>query len=252
MALKAFARRELVKSNSSNDLTAGALSSLTESHSLTVKTPLFPPAVLSLPFEYALSKLPHPTEQSMIRVDGEDTTEPVMKLHLMLKAMTPPFCWGGGDSDSSSENMAMRTPITTKGPLMISSPVGQPSLPKVGTGTAASVTDAAWAVGNFASDYILPVIGDGKSQSAPLCILGMQLSGLLLSVSASIDASASVSQRKEKLRLCLSNCLILKVSHCVGIVFIASFFLELFSSVWYVCSCLIYFLYLQTIYCRLH
>ena len=131
------------------------------------------------------------------------------------------------DSDSSSENTAMRTPITTKGPLMISSPVGQPSLPNVGTGIAvpAAVADAAWAVGSFASDYILPVIGDGKSQSAPLFILGVQLSGLLGSVASSIDASANITQRKEKLRLCLSNCLILKVSFfCVGIARLLSSF----------------------------
>jgi len=222
MALKAYARRELVKSNSSCDLTTGALSSLTETHLLTVKTPLFPKAVLSLPFEYALSKLPHPTEQSMIRVDGEDATEPVMKLHLMLKAMTPPFCWGSVDSDSPRENMAMRTPISTKGPLMISSPVGQPkpTLPIVGSGKAVktAVADAAWAVASFASDYILPVIGDGESQAAPLFILGMQLSGLLSSVASSIGGSENVIQRKEKLRLCLSKCLILKVSYCICIV----------------------------------
>ena len=220
MALKAYARRELVKSNSSCDLTAGALSSLTETHSLTVKTPLFPPAVLALPFEYALSKLPHPTEQSMIRVDGDDATEPVMKLHLMLKAMAPPFCWGGAEGDSPSENnMAMRTPITTKGPLMISSPVGQslPSLPNISAGAAApsAVVDTPWDPKGFASDYLLPLLGDCKNQAAPLYILGVQLTLLLADVcmySCTLDKDASVSRRKEKLRNCLSKCLILKVS----------------------------------------
>ena len=139
--------------------------------------------------------------------------------------MAPPFCWRGAEGDSPSENnMAMRTPITTKGPLMISSPVGQsfPSMPTISAGTAApsAVVDAAWAMKGFASDYLLPLLGDGKSQAAPLFILGVQLSGLLGRISSDLEAirGSIVSEhtnrqsRTKSLRLFLSKCLILKVS----------------------------------------
>ena len=217
MAFKAYARRELMKSGADANL-AGALSSLTDTHSLTVKTPLFPPAVLNLPFEYCLSKLPHPTEQSMIGADGEETTEPVMKLDIMLKAMSPPLCWGTSVGDKLAGALVPSTPSSARGPLTIASPNPQVASSNLSQGASPTGIDATWALSNFVTDYLLHVIGDGTSQSAPLFLLGMQISGLLdrlRSTAGSLSAtSSSMSQRKETLKLCLSKCLVVKVCRC--------------------------------------
>ena len=95
-------------------------------------------------------------------------------------------------------------------------------MPNICAGIAApsAVVDAAWAMKGFASDYLLPLLGDGQSQAAPLFILGVQLSDLLGRISSDLEAirgnivdeHTNRQSRTKSLRLFLSKCLILKVS----------------------------------------
>ena len=98
MALKVYAQAHL-KSSSSKPHHATA--ALFDTHALAINTARYPTALLNLPFQYILSKLPFPGKENAPGVD-QDVLEPVLQLAFMIKAMEPPLCFGTEYDDITS------------------------------------------------------------------------------------------------------------------------------------------------------
>lgn len=99
LALKTYAQSELKVVRSHQ-----ASAALFDTHILAVHTAQFPPALLHLPFNYLLSKLPVPDEEKSASQEVEDKIEPVLKLTEILNAMAPPRCWGQEDDTVTPKN----------------------------------------------------------------------------------------------------------------------------------------------------
>jgi hypothetical protein len=99
MALKTYAQSELKAVRSHQ-----ASAALFDTHVLALHTAQFPSALLHLPFNYLLSKLPVPEEEKSASQEVEDKIEPVLKLTEILKAMAPPRCWGQEDDLVTPQN----------------------------------------------------------------------------------------------------------------------------------------------------
>lgn len=101
LGLRAFSEREL-KSTGASDVDRTS-ASLLEGHPLSVQTANFPHAVLNLPFEHILSRLPHPAQETWTKSFSEfaQNGEPALQLGRMLDSMKPPECWGLGTAIST-------------------------------------------------------------------------------------------------------------------------------------------------------
>ena len=228
LAFKAFAKRNLsVSSNSvqSNSSRADAFASLTDSHPLAIQTYLFPSVILNLPYTYLLSQLPHPNEiVSKLVGDGEEMTEPILQLHIMLKAMTPPLCWGEALSKSDKDTVAKKiessipaTPLSKRQLTPIKSPSVEES--NIANMKQDTIDEEQWDLSNFASEYLMKVIG-GPSNSKEtansiLPILGNRMNDLLSRFRNDftiMKSSDDVEYQKEHLRSILLFCLSTKVS----------------------------------------
>jgi len=155
VSLKAYSLKHLPKNRDSEDqLLASA--SLTESHILSVKAPIFPDVVLMLPFDYILSKLPHPSELAASSLgNDEDSQEPVIDIDGIVHSLSPPECFG--KSSQEPRNSSCLTPEAL------------PSSPDPNFTPAKSVkralqlaseenngdSDTVWSMNNFASDFLV-------------------------------------------------------------------------------------------------
>ena len=236
LAFKVFAKRNLsVSSNSvqSNSSRADAFASLNDCHPLAIQTYLFPSVILNLPYTYLLSQLPHPNEiVSKLVGDGEEMTEPILQLHIMLKAMTPPLCWGEALSQSNkdiitkkNESAIPSTPLSKRRLTPIKSPNAVESNT---TNTKQNIFDEdKWALSNFASEYLMNIIGglsDSKeTENASLPVLGNRMKDLLSRFRndfKSMTSSDDDEDKKEYLRSILLFCLSTKVSKVYHIIHI--------------------------------
>lgn len=229
MALKIFAKTDIVGAKSGNDADlAGAFASLTDTHILSVKSPRFPLAVLGLPFDYILSKLPHPSEKARIDEDGDELTEPIIKVHLILKAMVPPFCWG---TAASAKNNSTETNDSTESSALLCSPGKQrsaaqqisspvpalaasPRTKKHQNDSFDGSVESAWHLEHVCSEYLLDMINNAPLPS-PLSFLGTQLADLLGSLQKDVNSLSKESEsfpafRKRVMSKWLGKCLLVK------------------------------------------
>lgn len=234
IALKEYARREVSNTCSSTENDSGrasAFAALTDTHIMSVRTAMFPAPLLNLPFDYILESLPAPSESAsqLIGSDGEEVTEPIMQLHLMLSAMVPPKCWGQSlpgknEGSSKAEQYGSNAPSAcsyyTPQSIRRLTPVNSPdpkfsaSLSTGGT-VNCDVNDPVWSLDNFASEYLLSLTGDGSKNDqkvTELCHLGGQLAGLVLRLRTDLNEVDGLdsTKRQDRLRSFLCYCLMVK------------------------------------------
>jgi hypothetical protein len=94
MALRKYAKALLKAEFAPTDL---ASVGLFETHKMSIQSPLFPPVVLHLPFEFVLTQL-RKSESNSRADDFGSEEEPVLKLNVIIDAMKPPTIWGLGKS----------------------------------------------------------------------------------------------------------------------------------------------------------
>eukprot|EP00978_Attheya_sp_CCMP212_P030461 scaffold112084_cov63-Attheya_sp.AAC.4 len=258
--LKHYARWEHSKKSSlhlNGVKDAGAFASLSDSHPMSVQTAIFPsagkilttvfaqwvkgmvesrftierishfyffvrrPLVLNLPFDYILKNLPGPNNSQ----DNEEVTEPTIRLHLVLEAMRPPFCWETNKKENHSSSPAQATRHSkissgtcipkTAGPV---SPVSssnrtpltiEPTNRSIPLSTVPHSDYDDWILKN--SEDLWELFGSNPEIS-PLFHLGERIKFLIAKSQkeiANVD-SLDLHQRREKLRILLSHCLMLK------------------------------------------
>ena len=218
-ALRIYSKNHITRTN--NDVNAFA--ALTDTHILAVKTAIFPRVVLDLPYEYIISKMPIPGQQASHSGsdDMEEDTEPVLRLNLITKAMTPPYFWMK-DFDNLIKTNLPNSPQSSTPFSPIASPEARTSMSVSCNSSDASdkIHIVKWTSTNFASNYLLDFIGKGEDHSSSTNImnssigfLGQQLSQLVqrLCNDVSIAPKRSGSVRKEMLKSLSSYCLLVKV-----------------------------------------
>ena len=213
IALKAFAKKHLAEDRGAG---VDAFAALTECHQMSIKTALFPSALLNIPYDYILSQLTHPSEQASqwSSEDTDDVTEPVLQLQEILQAMSPPNCFG---RQVSNNNIALSASLTPQRKCR-ATPFTSP-LP--GSFSNGGISDAqAQPVEHFASDYLLNALETGDENS-PLSscfkMLGNHLSSLVSAVNLTVaDINPEVllrrDKKREKLNVIVNECLAAKVS----------------------------------------
>mmetsp|Transcript_20742 Transcript_20742/g.25697 ORF Transcript_20742/g.25697 Transcript_20742/m.25697 type:complete len:1163 (-) Transcript_20742:758-4246(-) len=249
LALKTFAVRERRREKRASSASfcgdhsdASVVAALTDTHTLAIKTALFPSSLLNLPYEYILESLPPPAEQASQFDEGSgDVQEPILQLHLMLKSMTPPFCWGKGtekEENDKDEKLVKgpSTPEPTPAALMATphsmrkemTPVKSPE-PRSSISTANSDKSvkpvASWEVKHFAAAYLLNIINTpavkGSDESAtnttqPIAAfasLGRYLTDLVARLNSflgRLDECVDIDDRRERLTSFSKNFLLIK------------------------------------------
>jgi len=197
MALKAYAQKHNLSSGTANAIEA--MSSLTDTHPLSIRTFLFPDALINIPFEYILSKFPDPVE----RKTGEcidALVEPMMRLDQMLKSIAPPHCW-------EREPKPIISPVKLNSGL---SRIGTALTPEVKPGKVALTID------NFASKTLLEYIHQ-SSDDHTMRVLKEYLSALVSGLNAMVSetenaTTTDMSTRQSRLSSFLTQCLTAKVS----------------------------------------
>ena len=154
VSLKAYSVRHMSKNHDSEDqLLASA--SLTESHILSVKAPIFPDVVLMLPFDYILSKLAHPSElASSLLGNEEDTQEPVIDIDAIVHSLSPPECFG--KIAQTPRNRSCLTPQMPSSPDTNFTPAKTAKRALQLTSEESDEdADAIWSINKFASDFLV-------------------------------------------------------------------------------------------------
>uniref|UniRef100_A0A7S4IKF4 histone deacetylase n=1 Tax=Odontella aurita TaxID=265563 RepID=A0A7S4IKF4_9STRA len=214
LSFKSYAMKEMSKKSAPNNQAQGALSALTDAHPLSVQAYLFPQASLDLPFDYILSKLPCPVQQAAQLDDSEETKEPVINLQAILKAMSPPRCFGLEASGAEKDGRIPETPESERGLTPVTSPA--PRFPSSTPATGDKQRDddeSLWSVSNFASDYLLKVIRIGAgNEEAKLPYLGRHFAELVSIMRQEIEGMKGLKpgERKERVGAFLKQCLIIK------------------------------------------
>lgn len=211
MALKTYAHKMNSK-NVEQSSNIDALSSMTETHPLSVKTFLFPEALLCLPFEYTLQKYPKvPDLDKVTKIDDDDIeeTEPIIKLSQMLESLCPPLCWNNSSSGTTNTDAKLQSPyrdelkLVTKSPEKIPLPIG--GLTK----------ENSFNYQQFCSKFIIDKFEhEGGAPIIPLQALKRTLEDLVSQLNGSIVEVESVSnpqERQSHLRTFLLDCLTTKV-----------------------------------------
>ena len=132
LALKLFAMEEL-RASTSNVHPASA--ALFDTHAMSLKTAVFPQALLHLPLQHMLLNLPPmKEEEETSRNSNEEIIEPVIRLSCVMSSMKPPNCFGvrpnGNGSvrsdPMSSSNTPPRPPPRDPMPFIPTMPVESP------------------------------------------------------------------------------------------------------------------------------
>jgi hypothetical protein len=200
MALRLYARLHLTNTMKLSNDTA----TLTESHPMSVRAPDFSSVVLNLPYDYILSKLPHPS--NLLRnVDGEDLKEDVFKIKHILESMSPPHCWDVGEKSDGREDdqSALLSPLK--------SPIHVPNL------NPSEALDLCHFTRN---DFFLKLVGDECCENPEIKILGEQLKYLLSQLNSMrlITMGLRSNEVKDYVDSFLSKCLHIKVYHYPSII----------------------------------
>ncbi len=210
MALKTYAHKMNSK-NVEQSSNIDALSSMTETHPLSVNTFLFPEALLCLPFEYTLQKYPNPDLDKVTKINDDDfeETEPIMKLSQMLESLCPPLCWNNSSSGTTNTDAKLQSPyrdelkLVTKSPEKIPLPIG--GLTK----------EDSFNYQQFCSKFMIDKLEhEGNAPIIPLQALKRTFEDLVSQLNGSIVEVESVSnpqERQSHLRTFLLTCLTTKV-----------------------------------------
>jgi hypothetical protein len=196
MALKAYAQKHNLVSGPSNAIEA--MSSLTDTHPLSIRTFLFPEALLNIPFGYVLSKFPDPAERK-IGESIDALVEPMMRLDQMLKSIAPPHCW-------ELEPKPIISPVKLRSGL---SRIDSALTPEVKPGKVVLKID------NFASATLLDYIHQ-SSDDHTMRVLKEYLVALVSGLNSMVSetenaATADMSTRQSRLSSFLTQCLAAKV-----------------------------------------
>jgi hypothetical protein len=177
LGLKTFSQKVMKSTSATDDLhltTAG----LFEAHPIAAQTASYPSAVLDLPFDHILSKMPatDSDDSDQIFDDMKSNEEPVLQLGAILKAMEPPNCWGLGKDDVT---MVVDTPTKSSDSM----PFASPSLPlslDFADGKVSAVTLDRFTAGLVSLNSLLSdAIEDESSMSA---LLSKNLNQLLVKI----------------------------------------------------------------------
>ena len=194
-----------------------ASANLTESHTLSVRAPQFPTEALLIPFDFIISKLPHPSEVAPVMLsDDEEGTDidTTIDIHTILRAMMPPACFGEMKQDSSREqshNSSIQTPLCSMKPFFSPSKVFTPA-------ESQSSTDegALWSLSRFASDFLIGLF-QAQTDNDGHVVDGLgNMETLLISLIDELKLLSdgfnghSKSKQTELRRNLLCNCLVIK------------------------------------------
>lgn len=218
VALKTYSIKHMSKEHASrSDDQVMASANLTESHMLSVRTPIFPQVALMLPFDFVLSKLPHPSEVASAKLSDDEGTDldPIIDIDAIIQTMTPPACFGEKKLDSPREqHLGVETPKYTINPILSPSSVFTPA-----QAVSQKDEDDLWTLNKFASDFLVGLF-QRQSHSGDLAMdtidgLGY-MEKLLTSLIAKLKrlsdlfSEYSTSQKKAALRNLLCHCLVIK------------------------------------------
>ena len=210
LALKTYAQNELIAIHSHQ-----ASAALFDTHILAIQTAKFPSALLHLPFDYILLKLPVvKDENSSSSQERDDNIEPTLQLREILKTMAPPHCWGqGGEVLTPMNNSSnkMSKPVTTKSPTPRLLVLGERDRKRNG-GTCEHnerSPDVMTDIGSFASQFLLDelieIAKTDLSSSSLLGDLGRMISRIfrMLPEMRDITSSSRIVRQSSLLRDCL-------------------------------------------------
>lgn len=152
VALKTYAIKHISGDHAArSDDQVFASASLTESHALSVRTPIFPQVALNVPFDFILGKLPHPSELASVSMGDDDDNEfePAIDIDAIIRSMSPPLCFGKKLPSAAPESLL--TPEYQKNSLLSPNPTFTPAI--VASQTPEN-EDAIWTINKFASDFL--------------------------------------------------------------------------------------------------
>ena len=217
VALKIYAIKHIsIDTRSEDQIHASA--SLTESHACSVRTAIFPQVALTVPFDYILSKLPHPLElASAMSTDGDDAdVEPTIDIQAIIHAMDPPSCFGMRKPSTPQFGESLLTPECPKSALLQSpNPTFTPAV-QVTSSQLEKDDETLWSMEKFASDFLCGLF---KSQPAgdDLAIDGLPyMSKMLFALIAKLRQLSGdytgyeANQQKAELRNILLQCMLIK------------------------------------------
>ena len=216
LALTTYAQNELVAIHSHQ-----ASAALFDTHILAIQTAKFPSALLHLPFDYILLKLPIvKDENSSSSQERDDNIEPILQLGEILKTMAPPHCWGqGGEVVTPTNNTSNKVikPITTKSPTPRLLVLGESDRKRNrgACGHTERSSDVMTEIGCFTSQFLLDELIDiaktDLSSSSLLGDLGRMISRIvrMLPEMRNITSSSRTARQISLLR----DCLRMKVSY---------------------------------------
>lgn len=220
VALRLYSVQHMSKDYASrSDDQVQASASLTESHALSVRTPLFPEVALTMPFEYMLSKLPHPSEISVSSMGTDDDDEsndiePTIDIGAICRSFEPPECFGKKRSLAEHDDSLMTPRDDTKTILSpdpnftpkVAATKEVPPQKQEGDERKQEDEDALWSINKFASDYLLSLFLNASS-SDDLAIDGPRhmenmIKSLIVKLRKLCDefGGYSVSKRKAETR----------------------------------------------------
>ena len=221
VALKTYSIRHITNDSSSrSDAQVEASASLLESHKLSVRTPQFPQVALTLPFDYILSKLPHPSDMaSMHNNDDETDIEPTIDIGAIIKSMSPPECFGIKPTVSEEGDSSLLTPRDdNKDILQSPDPTFTPAcLPSPATTKEALSSPEKWTINKFASDFLFGLFAscnDDDIAIEGLAHMEKLLTALITKLRQLSDVfgTYSASKRKAEMKTILCQILLIKAA----------------------------------------
>lgn len=216
LALKTYARKYIPTNYLPGDDDAFASASLTESHVLSVLTPMFPQEVLDLPFDFILRNLPRPSEHASAFFDNDETTsETVVDIKSIIDSMSPPLCYGRKQLEQGTD-IAL-SPENNKRKMMMLSP--SPNFTPMSNrceSENAEKDDVMWSVNNFASELLVELFETSQAAgNLHISYLAQLLSNLILHLRGLLHEfkDFDVKKQRKELKRILCHCLVVKVNY---------------------------------------
>jgi acetoin utilization deacetylase AcuC-like enzyme len=218
VSLKTYAEKHMPKNRDSEDqLLASA--SLTESHILSVKAPIFPNVVLNLPFDYILSKLAHPLELASASLDNteEETQEPVIDIDGIVHSLSPPDCFGQkSQTPRTSSCLSPEVLPASPDPHFTPAKSAKRALQLPDENHGGEDADTIWSINKFASDFLMSLFQTEDSSNEyfmdGVAQLGKMMTALVLKLRQTCSAYGDYEMNKKviELKKILCQCLLMK------------------------------------------
>jgi len=213
VALKTYAIKTISSDHASrSDDQVLASAQLIESHGLSLRTPIFPQVALTVPFEFILSKLPHPSEFASMTDDDDNDAEPAIDIDAIIRSMSPPLIFGK-KLPSLKRDTSLLTPECKKKSFMSPDPH---FTPVINIAPHEEEEEALWSTNKFASDFLCGIF-QTQSSGNNLSIDGLAyMEKLLTSLIAKLRQLSNVftgygaSKQSAELRSILCQCLLIK------------------------------------------